>query len=44
MILGEPLDESKHDVGTAVKAITYHDMRVGPTERGPWEARVIVDV
>ncbi len=44
MILGEPLDESKHDVGTAVKAITYHDMRVGPTQRGPWEARVIVDV
>ncbi|MBL8683081.1 MAG: 2-amino-4-hydroxy-6-hydroxymethyldihydropteridine diphosphokinase [Myxococcales bacterium] len=44
LILGEPLDESRHEVGTAVKAITYHDMRVGPVGDDRWEARVIVDV
>jgi 2-amino-4-hydroxy-6-hydroxymethyldihydropteridine diphosphokinase len=47
-ILGEPLDEAKHEVGTAVKAITYHDMTIGPCERGAngeqRSARVIVDV
>ncbi len=44
MILGEPLDEGRHEVGTAVKAITYHDMRVEQSGDDGWEARVIVDV
>lgn len=44
LILGEPLDEGRHEVGTAVKAITYHDMRVAPSGDNRWEARVIVDV
>lgn len=48
LLLGEPLDESRHEVGTAVKAITYHDMSISQCERGPRgeqvRARVIVDV
>jgi 2-amino-4-hydroxy-6-hydroxymethyldihydropteridine diphosphokinase len=44
LILGEPLETERHDVGTAVKAITWHDMRLEATPEGPWEARVIVDV
>lgn len=48
LLLGEPLNEAKHEVGTAVKAITYHDMTIAPCERGAngeqRSARVIVDV
>lgn len=44
LVLGEPLDASKHDLRTAVKAITYHDMRVRRLDDERWEARVIVDV
>jgi SHS2 domain-containing protein len=40
---GEPLDRSRHDLEHEVKAITYHGLRVEPTEGG-WLAEVIVDI
>jgi len=40
---GEPLDESRHILGHEVKAITYHGLRVEPTDDG-WLAEVIVDI
>lgn len=52
LIIGEPIDESRHTVGTAIKAITYHDLQIGPVNeharpthaRDGWYAEVIVDV
>lgn len=52
LVLGEPLDETRHSVGTAIKAITYHDLQFGPItadKRGSrvedqWFAEVVVDV
>jgi SHS2 domain-containing protein len=40
---GEPLDGRKHEVCKEIKAVTYHQARVGQTADG-WEARVIFDV
>lgn len=42
-VLGEPLDESRHRVRTAVKAVTWHELHVGPDPRG-LRARVILDL
>jgi 2-amino-4-hydroxy-6-hydroxymethyldihydropteridine diphosphokinase len=52
MILGEPLDFSRHAMGTAIKAITYHDLTIAPISAeqhaahplDQWSAEVIVDV
>jgi SHS2 domain-containing protein len=41
---GEPLDPGRHPLGHEVKAITYHGLRVEPTEDGGWLAEVIVDI
>ena len=40
---GEPLDHSRHRVGTVVKGATYHQVAVTVGE-GLHEARIIVDV
>lgn len=40
---GEPLDESRHELGTDIKAVTYHMLKVEKTGTG-WEADVIFDI
>jgi SHS2 domain-containing protein len=40
---GEPLERSRHELSHEVKAITYHGLRVTPTDDG-WLAEVIVDI
>lgn len=42
-IWGEPLDVSRHQLSHEVKAITYHELKVEPTDGG-WLAEVIVDI
>jgi len=42
-VWGETVDTTRHAVLSHVKAVTYHQLRVGPTADG-WEARVVVDV
>lgn len=42
-VAGEPLDESRHRLEHEVKAITYHALKVQPTENG-WTVEVIVDI
>jgi SHS2 domain-containing protein len=40
---GEPYDPDRHQAGHEVKAITYHELKVVPTDDG-WLAEVIVDI
>lgn len=40
---GEPLDAARHRLRNEIKAVTYHQLAVRPTEGG-WEATVIVDI
>jgi SHS2 domain-containing protein len=40
---GEPLDPARHLLNHEVKAITYHELKVEPTDGG-WAAEVIVDI
>jgi SHS2 domain-containing protein len=42
-VRGEPLDESRHEVETELKAVTYHGLLVSEDREG-WSARVIFDV
>ncbi len=42
-LAGETVDLARHVVVSHVKAVTYHQLHVGPTEKG-WEAQVVVDV
>jgi SHS2 domain-containing protein len=42
-IRGETVDRTRHVILSHVKAVTYHQLHVGPTANG-WEARVVVDV
>lgn len=42
-VRGESLDRDRHSLDYEVKAITYHDLRVGQTDDG-WLAEVIVDI
>jgi len=39
---GEKIDTKKHETRTAVKACTYHQMKV--EKNGIWKARVILDI
>jgi protein archease len=42
-VASEDFTVARHRVGREIKAVTYHQVRVGP--RGPrWEARVILDI
>lgn len=40
---GEPLDKSRHQLGTYIKAVTWHQLRLEQTPQG-WTAQVYVDV
>ncbi len=40
---GEFFDENKHEVSEAIKAVTYHMLKVGKTG-DEWEAQIIFDV
>ncbi len=40
---GEPLDRERHPRGTVIKAVTRHQLEVGPADHG-YEARVIFDI
>ena len=40
---GEPYDPERHPLSHEVKAITYHGLRVEPSDGG-WLAEVIVDI
>jgi SHS2 domain-containing protein len=42
-VRGETMDGARHVVLSHVKAVTYHQLHLGPTASG-WEARVVVDV
>ena len=39
----EPIDPARHMLSHEVKAITYHELKVEPTDDG-WLAEVIVDI
>ena len=40
---GERRDPARHPGGEAVKAVTYHDLRIVPREDGGYEATLIFD-
>ena len=40
---GEPYDAQRHDLGSAIKAVTWHEAIVERTESG-YKARVIFDI
>jgi SHS2 domain-containing protein len=40
---GEKFDENKHELGTHVKAITYHYIEIGK-EKGKYKVKVLVDI
>jgi len=42
-LYGEPFDKAKHNAGTYIKAVTYHQLKVEHTAGG-WKARVYLDV
>jgi len=42
-VLGERFDPARHQQGTEVKGITYHQLAVRQTDAG-WEAQIIFDV
>lgn len=41
--LGQPIDQSSHDLYTEIKAVTYHQLKVTESNR-MWTARVFFDV
>lgn len=41
--LGEPLDRSRHALGSEVKAVTYHQMRI-VRGRSAWSVRIVFDI
>lgn len=40
---GEEFDESRHEGRTAIKAVTYHDMKVG-RKGAEWFAHIVLDI
>ena len=42
-VRGETVERSRHIILSHVKAVTYHQLHVGPIASG-WEGRVVVDV
>jgi SHS2 domain-containing protein len=44
VLLGEDLDESRHAMRSALKAVTWHALEVGPQPDGSWRAQVVIDV
>ena len=43
VVWGEGVERTRHVILSHVKAVTYHQLHIGPTAAG-WEARVVVDV
>lgn len=41
---GEPFDLKKHPLGTGIKAITYHRLKVEKKAKGHWEAQIVFDI
>ena len=41
--LGEPIDQSRHELYTEIKAVTYHDLELKKLD-GDWIARVLFDI
>jgi SHS2 domain-containing protein len=41
---GEPIDEKLHEIGSAIKACSYHMLKVEPVDHKGWMAQVICDV
>ncbi len=41
--LGEPIDPSRHELYTEIKAVTYHELKVQKQDQR-WIARVLFDV
>ncbi|MEM5828191.1 MAG: archease [Candidatus Aenigmatarchaeota archaeon] len=42
-VFGEKVDKNKHELGTLVKACSYHNMEI-KKEDDMWKAKVIVDI
>jgi SHS2 domain-containing protein len=42
-LYGEPFDKTRHQAGTYIKAVTYHQLKVEKRAEG-WTARVFLDV
>lgn len=42
-LYGEAYDKERHQAGTYIKAVTYHQLRVEQTDEG-WRAQVYLDV
>ncbi|MFP3870013.1 MAG: archease [Syntrophobacteria bacterium] len=40
---GEPFDPDVHGAKTEIKAVTYHQLEIGESDRG-WRAQVIIDL
>lgn len=43
-VRGEPIDEKQHEIETAIKACSYHMLKVEPVDHKGWMAQVICDV
>ena len=41
---GESFDPKRHGLLGEIKAVTYHQLRVGRTPSGAWSARIIFDI
>ena len=42
-VTGEPYDANRHEIRNEIKAVTYHQIEVGPFEDG-WRARLVLDI
>ena len=42
-VAGEPIDQTRHELDTEIKAVTYHDLKVEKIGRR-WIARVLFDI
>ena len=43
VVRGEKIDQTKHDIFTEIKAVTYHGIYIRQSAEG-WEAQIIFDV
>lgn len=41
---GEEFDERRHEGRTGIKAVTYHDMKIGQKKDGCWFAHIVLDI
>lgn len=43
-VRGESIDEARHQIETAIKACSYHMLKVEPVDQESWMVQVICDV